>query len=384
MKNSIFVLILIISFLSYTKAQEPEAQKVYSIVKVQYEYDWYVQQHDLWKKALKENPKNADGWLSYYTATRMAKILAPSNEARDKWFAKMGAIVEAMKEPIKGTYEYYYIQGYHEADNSKGIEYIFKAYALDPIRPDAYDDLVSYYELKRDKAKLKEVCTNWKASGDLSPTLLAWNYNMLVSTEKNAILITFGDNDTYPAWVLQHAENVRTDVSVINSSLVLLEDYRNALFKELNIPKLEGKEIRGKMIIEHILKHKGERPLYAGMAGNYAALGLSDNLFNVGLAMLYCEEEVNTTSYLIKNFEKHILLDHLKCMMYTEAFPSAVDRYNLLYIPGMMLLYKHYILIEDVNKQRALKAMILKISQGSQQEEAIQNQLEYYEKLAQE
>ncbi|MBL4648125.1 MAG: hypothetical protein JKY03_00210, partial [Aureispira sp.] len=222
----------------------------------------------------------------------------------------------------------------------------------------------------------------WKASGDISPTLLTWNYNMLVSTEKNAILITFGDNDTYPAWVLQYAENVRTDVTVINSSLILLEDYRNALFEELNIPKIEEEITNGRMVIEHILKHKGERPLYTAIAGCQNALGSSDNLFNVGLAMLYCEEEANTTSYLVKNFENHILLDHLKCMVYIEEFPSAVERYNLLYVPGMIMLYKHYILTEDISKQEKIKDLILKVSKGSQQEDAVLNQLAHYEKLA--
>lgn len=382
MKNSILILTLIISTVLFVQAQNSKLEKVYSVVKVQYESSWYVEQHELWKKELEENPKNADGWLSYYTATRMVKVLSQDSAVRDEWFEKMAAIVEAMKPQIKGTYEYYYIQGYHEMDRVKGIEHIFEAYALDNTRPDVYDELVTHYELKRNKEKLKEVCINWKASGDISPTLLTWNYNMLVSTEKNAILITFGDNDTYPSWVLQYAEGVRTDVTVINSSLILLEDYRNALFKELNIPEMEGTEIRGKMVVEHIIKHRGERPLYTAIAGNHTALGLSDNLFNVGLAMLYCEEEANTTSYLVKNFEKHILLDHLKCMVYTETFPSAVERYNLLYVPGMMMLFKHYTLTEELSKQAKIKALILKISKGSQQAEAIEKQLEHCEKMA--
>lgn len=384
MKNSILVLILIISIALSLQAQTPKLEKVYSVVKVQYEPDWYIQQHELWKEELTKNPKNADGWLSYYTATRMVKVLAEDKETREEWFEKMEVVVEAMKPHIKGTYEYHYIQGYHEADNSKGIKHIFEAYKIDPTRPEVYDDLVTHYELERNKEKSKEVCINWKASGDISPTLLTWNYNMLVSTQKNAILITFGDNDTYPAWVLQHAEGVRTDVMVVNSSLILLEDYRNTLFKELNIPKIEEEITSQKMVVQHIVKHKGERPLYTAIAGNHKKLGLGDNLFNVGLAMLYCEEEANATSYLVKNFEKNILLDHLKCTVYTETFPSAVDRYNLLYVPGMMMLYKHYLLTEEISKQEEIKMLILKIGKGSKQEENIQKKVAEYEKIASE
>ena len=41
----------------------------------------------------------------------------------------------------------------------------------------------------------------------------------MASCEKNAILFTNGDNDTYPMWFLQFMENYRTDITVVNVSL---------------------------------------------------------------------------------------------------------------------------------------------------------------------
>jgi tetratricopeptide (TPR) repeat protein len=57
-------------------------------------------------------------------------------------------------------------------------------------------------------------------SGFFTRALLAYNRWMLRHLPQNALLITNGDMDTYPAAALQEVENLRRDVVVVNRSLL--------------------------------------------------------------------------------------------------------------------------------------------------------------------
>lgn len=62
---------------------------------------------------------------------------------------------------------------------------------------------------------------NWDdhdRSGRYTVRDLAYNY--LMTADPNAIMVTHGDNDTFPLWYIQEVEGVRTDVRVMNTSLL--------------------------------------------------------------------------------------------------------------------------------------------------------------------
>jgi len=140
-----------------------------------------------------------------------------------------------------------------------------------------------------------------------SGNYIPWDYasNILQSCDRDAILFTNGDNDTFPLWFLQEVENVRKDVRVVNLSLLNTPWYIHQLKNQLGVPiKLTHAEIEQllplriqgydriwrvqdemvKQIITNCQADNWDAPVYFAMTvADDNKLGLEDHLILEGM-----------------------------------------------------------------------------------------------------
>ncbi|RFC53761.1 hypothetical protein [Brumimicrobium aurantiacum] len=365
------VLVLLLAFQGVAQVKP---QKVESVVKVMHDFDWYTTQYELWEKELENNPKDDDAWINLFTAARMAKIMAKDLETKNAWLEKEKATVADVKSKNKNSFSYYRIHSWHndiwssksKAEQDKIISYAEKAHQLKPENPGIYPDLMNIYEIyQNDADKKQEIAELWKASGYHTPALMAVTYNALMNTSENSILITGGDNDTYPLWIAQLADDFRADVNVWNIYLLGIPEYRNRLFKEAGIPSLEFQGYDKNIVLDHIIKHKGNKDLFFYSKGIVASdTATFEKLYNVGLIYKYAEESFNNSALIVNFFENKFILDYLKYDYFQSEYPEMDKRRAYSYLPGLVSLFQHYELIGNKQKAEETKALTLKLSEG--------------------
>lgn len=341
-------------------AQETKPQKVLRIVYETKPDDWYREQAKLWKKVIDKDPKNAEAWHNYYNATRYEDFNNTINSPEKK--EKLQRIVDDLGKHAPDSYEYYYLKGFNDTDINSKIKFIQKAHEIAPNRPDPLYELISYYEITGDEEKLAKYYKALYATKDIAPWLVNYNYNVFMSVEKNGIIFTNGDNDTYPCRMLQEAQSVRTDVSILNISMSGTETYlkrilgkkgikinRNELMqKAVTIGSDKSKNFSISTFAQAVCKYLSENypdfPVYFALTVYEQHFKpLKDNLYIVGLAYRYSPDRIDNIALTKKNLEINFRLDYLQYDWYNDLYPrlNLMNQMHLNYVPGMIMLAEH-------------------------------------------
>ena len=147
--------------------------------------------------------------------------------------------------------------------NIEGLVLLEKSAELDPAYDDPWYALATDYLAEGQYEQFDVALRRLLELGAIHEDVMDYNYNMLASLEKDAILITNGDNDTYPGWILTRILKYRPDVRIVNRSLLNTDWYPIQLIEKDGVPNFitsNGLEYLREGILELIKKEKNKIP----------------------------------------------------------------------------------------------------------------------------
>lgn len=392
MKTSLSILLLIFTNLVFAQ----KAEEVHSFAKVNKPHSFYVEQAELWWKVLEKDKKQENAWYNYFKANRFAK--GSFNEAyrfdeelnkgwlsESKFLMETDEIIKLTDKFIPGTFTNHYIKWWNGGADPANFEHLQKAFEIDPSHPEMYDGFVVYYETQGNLEKRKEFNKEWYTLNDMSPSLLNMAYNILASVEHGGIILTFGDNDTFPLWMLQDQFGIRTDVTVLCVPLLSIDDYRAMQFSKLGIPNISVKDesaTKGNedAIVAHIFSRKPKNlHVYVSLPAWKSFKNYDDNLYLTGIVLQYSEENLDNVAIMKNNFENKYMLDYLYYQFSYDVSNTVVDYLNVNYLPALIKLYEHSKLSGDLSSAEKYRKLGLLIA-GKGNEQWKKNAVEVFNK----
>ncbi len=384
MRKIVLIFLIISISIGYLTAQKPE--KIYSFAKVDKPHKYYTQQVELWWKEIEKDKQNEEAWFNFYKANRNSyytfKEKSLDTNKETQWLQetifhkKKDDLLKLIRENIPNTFTFYYLKGKYESTD-ENFTFFQKAYELRPDISEIYPNMVNHYEKVGNYEKRKEFNQKIYETNEISPGLTNYCYNLLIGLKPNSILITYGDNDTFPIWLLQDVYNIRTDVTVLLLPMLTDPKYRQRMFNKIGIKDILQVDQNNKFtslykkISCHILENIDEDPqhTYVSLGVPLSAVqGYEDNLYLTGLAFEYSKSNINNIPLLIDNFENKYALDYISQPFGYDISQSAIDRLNRSYIPSIFKLYDYYTSAGDIHAANKMKWLGLKIAKNISQE----------------
>lgn len=364
------VSMLLSVFVLQSYAQKPEP--VYSIVRQEHSFDWYEQQAMAWKQEIDKGTSNAMAWVYWYEANRMARNFCDSVKWESKkgdYFVSNDVIVEMAEKAIPNSFELNLLKtSFYRTDNKTSGIYLLKAQEIRPYDNLLFPFLTNYHLFKNDKLNLELTCKKWFESNETPQEILTTAYNMLISLDQNAILITYGDNDTYPSLILQNALKIRPDVQVIGIGMIRKDEYIEQVCKELGIKPLASdndSNKKQKTFFKHLVENT-KRPIYVSIfTVSDVYKDYEKNMYLTGLTLKYSPKPFNNMAVLRNNVENKFMLDFLKRTFNNNNAQSVVIRMNNTYLFPFQKLYEYYKLSGENDKAQEIKELAMLVAKKS-------------------
>lgn len=181
----------------------------------------YVELTKQWEGFVEKHPTDARAWVEWGDALRYTGSGDAANEKYTRAFA-----IDSTDAAAATAFASIQVTGQAQPGDWKlGDRLLRSVVTRDPDYPDAYYMLWVTSLRRGDDALAQQCLRRMIETGDMPRPLVDYGYNMLAGAPPNAIVLTNGDNDTYPPLAVQVLRGLRPDVAIVNLSLLNTEWY---------------------------------------------------------------------------------------------------------------------------------------------------------------
>jgi hypothetical protein len=305
----------------------------------------------IWKEELDGNMANENAWLNYYLGKRYESYGEHSRELSSAQRKELDNTLKKMYEKTGSSFSYNYAYYLHCEKRDEGLTYLDKAYAINPNNPDLWDDMLYKAILTNSISEKKLFALKLADVGYYSAAIMEYNTNVLNSIPQNGVLITYGQLDTYPIYILQEKFNHRTDVRVVCMEWLNSEKYRNRLSSFFGSEKFNA--LSQQTTLVQLIPLLGNA-VYVTLTVPPNQIGsLKTNLFCTGLAFKYSTTPLANLDVLAFNWEN----------LFEKKHFSSGELINRNYLLPLALLRSYYAQTSNMTKQAEAENQLRQLAQ---------------------
>ncbi|RFC53792.1 hypothetical protein DXU93_11740 [Brumimicrobium aurantiacum] len=236
------------------------------------------------------------------------------------------------------------------------IKSLKTAAKIKPLDFTVLKELSAYYYIIDDQKDLSNHLIKIDQQGYFSSDLIAFATNTLLSLPKKSVLVSHGEQDTYPLLIQQKIKNIRSDVEIISLEHLQSEDYRKKLKKQGM--KMPNTEIIDTHFFDQFLALNKNHNIVVASTLPKPYLMKVEGIANAGLGFAYessVKEEYNLNIY--HQLMKQAIQTHID---------TAKDQKILVnYLPYLFSVRNQMMEIEDQNSVREIELLIYQIGRAS-------------------
>lgn len=279
-------------------------------------------------------------------------------------FQKLNYELIKIKNANQNAFEYhlyYYKVGNYDFDRIHDLKMAEK---LQPNHPEVLKSLSAYHYIMDDEKSLKNQLIQMDAAKHFASELTSFANDVLKSLPKNAVLITHGDDDTYPLLIEQYINSTRKDVQIISLDHLQSKTYREKLNQEgFKLPR--GEIINTSYFKEFVLLNEKDLIIATSVPKTYLET-IKDKIHVEGLGLSI---ENNTQSSSGKRQAQ--LYDNTIKKALQEKLDHKYGKIISNYLPFLFEVRNYWIDQGNTSKIKEVEADIIEIGKLSNKLEQV-------------